>query len=167
MTERAPVTYRDAGVDIDAGEELVERIKPGVRRSMTPRSAGRHRRLRGVGRSALDRYRKAGCGVRHRRGGHQNTSRIDTGRHDTVGIDLSPCVSTTSWFKAPSRFLPGLFRHRKALVDSVRGSLPDRRRVRAGGLAWWGRNCEMPGMYHGDDYDLRGFCVGIVEKDPS
>ncbi len=75
MTERAPVTYREAGVDIDAGEELVERIKPHVRRSMRPRSAGRHRRLRRPGRSAARPLPQARAGIGNRRRRHQTAPR--------------------------------------------------------------------------------------------
>ena len=58
MTERAPVTYRDAGVDIDAGEELVERIKPGVRRSMRREVLGGIGGFGALVEVPLDRYRK-------------------------------------------------------------------------------------------------------------
>jgi len=85
MTERAPVTYRDAGVDIDAGEELVERIKPGVKRSMRREVLGGIGGFGALVEVPLDRYRKPvlvsgtdGVGTKLRLA-------IDTGRHDTVG----------------------------------------------------------------------------------
>src|SRR5271168_3085948 len=94
MTERSPITYREAGVNIDAGDELVERIKPRVRRSMRPEV------LAGIGgfgalvEVPLDRYRKPvlvsgtdGVGTKLRLA-------IDTQRHDGVGIDLGAmCVN--------------------------------------------------------------------------
>ena len=94
MTERAPVTYRDAGVDMDAGEELVERIKPGVRRSMRREVLGGIGGFGALVEVPLDRYRKPvlvsgtdGVGTKLRLA-------IDTGRHDTVGIDLvAMCVN--------------------------------------------------------------------------
>ena len=66
MTERAPVTYRDAGVDIDAGDELVERIKPRVKRSMRPEVLGRHRRLWRIGRGAVGPLPQTGAGIGNR-----------------------------------------------------------------------------------------------------
>ncbi len=94
MTERAPVTYREAGVDIDAGEELVERIKPHVKRSMRREVLGGLGGFGALVEVPLDRYRKPvlvsgtdGVGTKLRLA-------IDTGRHDTVGIDLvAMCVN--------------------------------------------------------------------------
>ena len=88
MTERAPITYREAGVDIDAGEELVERIKPHVKRSMRREVLGGIGGFGALVEVPLDRYRKPvlvsgtdGVGTKLRLA-------IDTHRHDTVGIDL-------------------------------------------------------------------------------
>src|ERR1700692_3239169 len=94
MTERAPVTSRDAGVDIDAGEELVERIKPAVRRSMRREVLGGIGGFGALVEVPLDRYRQPvlvsgtdGVGTKLRLA-------IDTGRHDTIGIDLvAMCVN--------------------------------------------------------------------------
>ena len=93
MTERAPVIYRDAGVDIDAGDELVERIKPRVKRSMRPEVLGASAASVLV-EVPFDRYRKPvlvsgtdGVGTKLRLA-------IDTQRHDGVGIDLvAMCVN--------------------------------------------------------------------------
>ena len=83
MTERAPITYREAGVDIDAGDELVERIKPKVRRSMRREVLGGIGGFGALVEVPLDRYRKPvlvsgtdGVGTKLRLA-------IDTGRHDT------------------------------------------------------------------------------------
>src|SRR5471032_1526945 len=88
MTERAPVTYRDAGVDIDAGDELVERIKPRVKRSLRSEVLGGIGGFGALVEVPLDRYRKPvlvsgtdGVGTKLRLA-------IDTRRHDGVGIDL-------------------------------------------------------------------------------
>src|SRR5471032_3487573 len=88
MTERAPVTYREAGVDIDAGEDLVERIKPLVRRTMRREVLGGLGGFGALVEVPLDRYRRPvlvsgtdGVGTKLRLA-------IDTQRHDTVGIDL-------------------------------------------------------------------------------
>src|SRR5476651_1490644 len=168
MTERAPVTYRAAGVNIDAGEELVERIKPHVRRSM------RREVLAGIGgfgalvEVPLDRYRKPvlvsgtdGVGTKLRLA-------IDSGRHDTVGIDLvAMCVNDVVVQGAEPLFFLDYFATGKLDVgvgERLIAGIVDGC-VQAGCALVGGETAEMPGMYHGEDYDLAGFCVGIVEKD--
>ena len=168
MTDRASVTYRDAGVDIDAGDELVERIKPHVRRSM------RSEVLCGIGgfgalvEVPLNRYRKPvlvsgtdGVGTKLRLA-------IDTGIHDTVGVDLvAMCVNDVLVQGAEPLFFLDYFATGKldvAVAERViRGIVEGC--VEAGCALVGGETAEMPGMYHGEDYDLAGFCVGIVEKD--
>jgi phosphoribosylformylglycinamidine cyclo-ligase len=168
MTERAPVTYRDAGVDIDAGEELVERIKPRVKRSM------RSEVLAGIGgfgalvEVPLDRYRKPvlvsgtdGVGTKLRLA-------IDTRRHDGVGIDLvAMSVNDVVVQGAEPLYFLDYFATGKLDVDTaervVAGIVEGC--VQAGCALVGGETAEMPSMYHGADYDLAGFCVGVVEKD--
>jgi phosphoribosylformylglycinamidine cyclo-ligase len=168
MTERAPITYRDAGVDIDAGEELVERIKPGVRRSMRREVLGGIGGFGALVEVPLDRYRKPvlvsgtdGVGTKLRLA-------IDTGRHDTVGIDLvAMCVNDVVVQGAEPLFFLDYFATGKLEVDIgarvIAGIVEGC--VQAGCALVGGETAEMPGMYHGEDYDLAGFCVGIVEKD--
>jgi phosphoribosylformylglycinamidine cyclo-ligase len=168
MTERAPVTYREAGVDIDAGEELVERIKPHVRRSMRREVLGGIGGFGALVEVPLDRYRKPvlvsgtdGVGTKLRLA-------IDTHRHDTVGIDLvAMCVNDVVVQGAEPLFFLDYFATGKLdvgvgerlIAGIVEGC------VQAGCALVGGETAEMPGMYHGEDYDLAGFCVGIVEKD--
>ena len=168
MTERAPVTYREAGVDIDAGEELVERIKPHVKRSMRREVLGGLGGFGALVEVPLDRYRKPvlvsgtdGVGTKLRLA-------IDTGRHDTVGIDLvAMCVNDVVVQGAEPLFFLDYFATGKLdvgvgerlIAGIVEGC------VQAGCALVGGETAEMLGMYHGEDYDLAGFCVGIVEKD--
>lgn len=162
------LTYRDAGVDIDAGDELVERIKPVVRKTM------RKEVLAGIGgfgalvEVPLDRYKKPvlvsgtdGVGTKLRLA-------IDTGRHDKIGIDLvAMCANDVAVSGAEPLFFLDYYATGKLRVDVaeavVRGIAEGCEL--AGAALVGGETAEMPGMYHGDDYDLAGFCVGVVEKD--
>jgi phosphoribosylformylglycinamidine cyclo-ligase len=168
MTDRAPVTYREAGVDIDAGENLVERIKPHVKRSMRKEVLGGLGGFGSLVEVPLDRYRRPvlvsgtdGVGTKLRLA-------IDTQRHDTVGIDLvAMCVNDVVVQGAEPLFFLDYFATGKLdvavgerlIAGIVEGC------VQAGCALVGGETAEMPGMYHGEDYDLAGFCVGIVEKD--
>jgi phosphoribosylformylglycinamidine cyclo-ligase len=168
MTDRAPVTYREAGVDIDAGEELVERIKPQVRRSMRREVLGGIGGFGALVEIPLDRYRKPvlvsgtdGVGTKLRLA-------ITTRRHDTVGIDLvAMCANDVVVQGAEPLFFLDYFATgvldvdvgERVIAGIVEGC------VQAGCALVGGETAEMPGMYHGEDYDLAGFCVGVVEKD--
>ncbi len=168
MTERAPVTYRDAGVDIDAGEQLVERIKPHVQRSMRREVLGGIGGFGALVEVPLDRYRKPvlvsgtdGVGTKLRLA-------IDNQRHDTVGIDLvAMCVNDVVVQGAEPLFFLDYFATGKLDVDVGESLISGivEGCVQAGCALVGGETAEMPGMYHGEDYDLAGFCVGIVEKD--
>jgi phosphoribosylformylglycinamidine cyclo-ligase len=167
MTESG-LTYRDAGVDIDAGDELVERIKPVVRKTM------RKEVLAGIGgfgalvEVPLDRYKRPvlvsgtdGVGTKLRLA-------IDTGRHDKIGIDLvAMCANDVAVSGAEPLFFLDYYATGKLRVDvaeSVVRGIAEGCEL-AGAALVGGETAEMPGMYHGDDYDLAGFCVGVVERD--
>jgi phosphoribosylformylglycinamidine cyclo-ligase len=168
MTEPAPVTYRDAGVDIDAGDELVERIKPRVKRSLRSEVLGGIGGFGALVEVPLDRYKKPvlvsgtdGVGTKLRLA-------IDTQRHDGVGIDLvAMCANDVIVQGAEPLYFLDYFATGKLDVDTaervVAGIVEGC--VQAGCALVGGETAEMPGMYHGADYDLAGFCVGIVDKD--
>jgi len=161
-------TYRDAGVDIDAGDELVERIKPHVRRSMRPEVLAGLGGFGALFEVPVDRYRRPvlvsgtdGVGTKLRLA-------IETGRHDTIGIDLvAMCANDVVVQGAEPLYFLDYYATGKLSVDAAEAVIKGivEGCVQAGAALIGGETAEMPGMYAAGDYDLAGFCVGIVEKD--
>jgi phosphoribosylformylglycinamidine cyclo-ligase len=162
------LTYRDAGVDIDAGDELVERIKPHVRRSMRPEVMGGLGGFGALVEVPVDRYRRPvlvsgtdGVGTKLRLA-------IETGRHDTIGIDLvAMCANDVVVQGAEPLYFLDYYATGKLDVGTAESVIKGivEGCVQAGAALVGGETAEMPGMYTEGDYDLAGFCVGVVEKD--
>ncbi len=160
------ISYKDAGVDIDAGNSFVENIKPLVKSTVVPGVLG------GIGSFAgafelPSGYREpvmlaATDGV-----GTKLKLAIDSGIHNTVGIDLvAMCVNDLICnFGTPSFFLDYYATGKLdvAAATAVVGGIAEGCRQAECALIG-GETAEMPGMYHSDDYDLAGFAVGIGEK---
>jgi len=168
MADDASITYREAGVDIDAGAELVERIKPQVRRSLRREVLGGLGGFGALVEIPLERYRRPVLVAGTDGVGTKLRLAIDTDRNEGVGIDLvAMCANDVVVQGAEPLFFLDYYATGKLDVASgervIRGIVEGC--VQAGCALVGGETAEMPGMYHGTDYDLAGFCVGIVEKD--
>ncbi|AXA84579.1 phosphoribosylformylglycinamidine cyclo-ligase [Lysobacter oculi] len=166
VTTPAPLTYRDAGVDIDAGNELVERIKPLVKRSFRPEVMGG---LGGFG-AMFDlsaKYREPVLVSGTDGVGTKLKLAQQLGRHDTIGIDLvAMCVNDVLVQGAEPLFFLDYFATGKLDIDTaaaVVGGIANGC-TEAGCALIGGETAEMPDMYPPGEYDLAGFCVAGVEK---
>ena len=164
--QKQSLSYKDAGVDIDAGNALVEKIKGAVKRTTRPEVMG------GIGGFGAICQIPAGYkepvlvsgtdGV-----GTKLRLAIDLKKHDTVGIDLvAMCVNDLLVLGAEPLYFLDYYATAKLDVDVASDVVAGIAEgcIQSGCALVGGETAEMPGMYHEGDYDIAGFCTGIAEK---
>ncbi|MEE9321059.1 MAG: phosphoribosylformylglycinamidine cyclo-ligase [Granulosicoccus sp.] len=167
LTDTTKLTYADAGVDISAGNELVERIKPMVARTNRPGVLGGLGGFGGLFELPVDRFTapvmvSGADGV-----GTKLKLAITLNKHDTIGIDLvAMCVNDILVCGAEPLWFLDYYGTGKLDVEQASQVVAGIAEgcIQSGAALLGGETAEMPGMYAPEDYDLAGFSVGVVEK---
>ena len=166
-TPHTPLTYKDAGVDIDAGDELVERIKPLARATARPGLMGGLGGFGGLFQLDLQKYPEPVLVSGTDGVGTKLKLAIELQRFETIGIDLvAMCVNDVVVQGAEPLFFLDYYATGQLSVAQaetvIRGIAAGCKDANVALLG--GETAEMPGMYQPGDIDLAGFCVGVVNR---